>query len=186
MHIYIISSAFFAHIAFQGPKRPQRDGGENILDPLLQGKLRFLENPNSLARGMREWDCIVKKPKNITQSLRELDAVEKELAGLSAQSSRKTVLTQQILSLRALIPTAILTHFDRMKARGKHGVVSVRNGVCGACHMAIPRGDLVRLRDSDELNVCDCGTFIYLAEEEVTSIESAFYTKGRKQGAKRK
>ena len=129
----------------------------------------------------------MKKIKNITAILRQLDELEKEILRLPAESPRRNDLDPQIASLRALIPTAILTHHDRMKARGKMSVAPVRNGVCGACHLSIPRGHVIRLRDPDELNVCDsCGAFIYLSEEESVSTERAVSLKGKKQAAKKK
>ena len=129
----------------------------------------------------------MKKTKNITQLLRQLDASEKELSGLPGETPSRTNLIQKISVLRAQIPTAILTHHDRMKARGKMSVAPVRNGVCGGCHLAIPRGHVIRLRDPDELNVCDsCGAFIYLAEEEMVLIERAIVPKAKKLAVTKK
>lgn len=129
---------------------------------------------------------LVKKIDNITQLLRHLDASENELSGLTAGHPRRETLAQQIFSLRALIPTAILTHHDRMKARGKPSVVPIRNGVCGACHIAIPKGNLIRLRDPNELNVCDCGAFIYLSDEDAASFDRPPAPKEKKPAARKK
>lgn len=48
-------------------------------------------------------------------------------------------------------------------------------GVCGACHLAIPRGRLGDLRKiREDLNVCDhCGVFIYLEEEPTETFPGA-------------
>lgn len=176
MHISAFSSANIA----------QQLGGK-CFRPCAQRKRPANGEDCGLGTNTAHKPSIVKKHQNITQSLRQLDALEKELSHLPADKSQSTGLTRQIGSLRALIPTAILTHHDRMKARGKQSVAPVRNGVCGACHLAIPRGHVIRLRDPDELNVCDsCGAFIYLAEEELVLIETAFLAGGKKPAVKKK
>lgn len=74
----------------------------------------------------------------------------------------------EIQALRKRIPTSILGHYDRLRVRGKQGVAAVRNGVCGACHLQLPRGVVLHMQGAHEMGVCDhCGAFIYLAEPEV-------------------
>ena len=107
----------------------------------------------------------------ILQSLRKLVQLEAELGKMSLDTKEHQRLQVKIDSLRALLPTSILSHYDRRKARGKLSVASVRNGVCGACHLTLPR---VRVADliskPAELNVCDnCGVFIYPADEELVN-----------------
>src|SRR5438034_7949177 len=65
--------------------------------------------------------------------------------------------------LRQAIPTKILSHFDRMRARNKKGVAMVRQGVCTECHMRLPIGTLVDLLHEEEVRRCDnCGRYLYL------------------------
>jgi len=77
--------------------------------------------------------------------------------------------TARQVELRAQVPNAILGHFDRMLAQGRSGIAPLRNGICGGCHIRIPRAHIAGIRGSHELDVCDqCGTFIY-AEEMLTA-----------------
>jgi predicted nucleic acid-binding Zn-ribbon protein len=102
----------------------------------------------------------------IIQSLRKLDHMETQLARNPEGSSETSSLLLDIQAIREVIPTAILRHHDRMKARGKMSVAPVRGGVCDACHLKIPLGHLLKLSHPGDLSVCDnCGAFIYLAVE---------------------
>lgn len=106
---------------------------------------------------------------NILHSLRKLAQLDVELGKLSGETEEYREVQEKIESLRAPLPTSILSHYDRRKARGKLAVAPVERGVCGACHLAIPSGRLGDLRRKPgELNVCDnCGVFIYLSEDEL-------------------
>jgi len=108
---------------------------------------------------------------NILKSLRKLDEFDTALRKLSDQTEEYGETQDKIGSLRALLPTSILIHYDGRKARGKLAIAPVRRGVCGACHLSMASGRLSDLRRKPgELNVCDnCGVFIYLAEDESTS-----------------
>ena len=105
---------------------------------------------------------------NIIPRLRRLAELEATTRQLRKDPAAIASLTAEIESLRAILPTSILNHHDARRARGKVSVAPVRRGICGACHIAIPRGRLAELRRvADELNVCDhCGVFIYLGEED--------------------
>jgi len=71
--------------------------------------------------------------------------------------------SRTIAKLRKKIPAMVLGHFDRMRLRGKKPIAPVRNAVCMACHLQIPRGHLVAMQRSREIDICDnCGTFVYL------------------------
>jgi predicted nucleic acid-binding Zn-ribbon protein len=100
---------------------------------------------------------------NVATWLRELSELEagqaKPLRGSAAA---------RVNSLRELIPTSILLHYDRLKARGKRSVAPVKRGVCGSCHLAVPSGSLANLRrTAGSLNVCvNCGAFVYFADED--------------------
>jgi hypothetical protein len=105
--------------------------------------------------------------KNIATWLRELSGLD---AG-RAKPVRGTTAAR-VNSLRELIPTSILLHYDRLKARGKRSVAPVKRGVCGSCHLAVPSGSLANLRrTTGTLNVCvNCGAFVYFDEEEPTIV----------------
>jgi predicted nucleic acid-binding Zn-ribbon protein len=42
----------------------------------------------------------------------------------------QTATATQVASLRAGIPSGMLAHYDRVRARGKKGIALVRNHVC--------------------------------------------------------
>ena len=106
---------------------------------------------------------------NILHSLRQLAQLDAELGKLSGETEEYQEVQGKIESLRAPLPTSILSHYDGRKARGKLAIAPVKRGVCGACHLAMPSGRLGDLlRKPGELNVCDnCGVFIYLSEDEL-------------------
>jgi predicted nucleic acid-binding Zn-ribbon protein len=105
---------------------------------------------------------------NIIPRLRRLAELEAAQRQLKKDCAASASLAAEIESLRALLPTSILSHHDERRARGKVSVAPVARGICRACHLAIPRGSLAELhRVADELSVCDhCGVFIYLADED--------------------
>src|ERR1700758_499336 len=107
---------------------------------------------------------------DIFKRLRKLAEFDAELRKLSDQTEEYGETQDKIDSLRALLPTSILGHYDGRTARGKLAIAPVHRGVCGSCHLAMPSGRLSDLRRKPgELNVCDnCGAFIYLAEAEST------------------
>ena len=126
---------------------------------------------------------------NILQSLRKLAQFDTELRRLPRDTEQYREMLDKIESQRAPLPTSILGHYDRRKARGKLAIAPVLRGVCGACHLSIPSGRVADLRRKPvELNVCDnCGAFIYLLEDEaaarsksasdLTAVQKAFETK---------
>jgi predicted nucleic acid-binding Zn-ribbon protein len=110
------------------------------------------------------------RAETILQSLRDLVRFEAELRKVKTDSKEHREIEARIAALRAPLPTSILVHHDRRKARGKLTIAPVRHGVCGACHLGLPRARLFELiAKPTELNVCDnCGVFIFLADEEKT------------------
>jgi predicted nucleic acid-binding Zn-ribbon protein len=71
-----------------------------------------------------------------------------------------------IAELRSEIPSQILDHYDRLRARGKKGLAAVRNQVCGSCHMQVPLGVVMALRHGHDIQRCEnCGRYLYLPEE---------------------
>ena len=110
------------------------------------------------------------RAETILQSLRDLVRLETELRTVKADSKEHREIQARIDTLRTPLPTSILGHHDRSKARGRLTIAAVRHGVCGACHLGLPRARLFELiAKPTELNVCDnCGVFIYLADDERT------------------
>jgi predicted nucleic acid-binding Zn-ribbon protein len=113
----------------------------------------------------------------IIQSLKELQSIAR--ASKSGRIAVGAPLSPRQVALRAGVPNAILGHFDRMLAQGRSGVAPLRNGVCGGCHIRIPRAHIAGIRASHELDVCDqCGTFIYSEEMLTTADENKLETAG--------
>ncbi|MDR3401167.1 MAG: hypothetical protein P4L99_01615 [Chthoniobacter sp.] len=114
---------------------------------------------------------------NIIPRLRQLSQLERALRLRHGSAKTDPSIAAEIESLRDLLPTSILAHHDSLKARGKRSIASVSRGICGACHLALPRGRVADLRpEPADLNVCDhCGVFIYLAEEPPPQIEDASF-----------
>jgi predicted nucleic acid-binding Zn-ribbon protein len=130
------------------------------------------------------------RSKNGTQSkkvatwLRELSELETSAGRLKANPAHSGVAAaERVNSLRELIPTSILLHYDHLKSRGKRSVAPVTRGVCGSCHLAFPSGSLANLRRTSEtLNGCvNCGAFVYLAEEEPANGSTKVIPDGRKK-----
>lgn len=121
-----------------------------------------------MAWRMQNRDKNMNQADNIIPTLRQLAALRVDMRGLAVKSPHRAQLIRQIDSLRAVLPTVILGHHDRLRERGKMTVAAVSNGVCGACHLVLPRSRVLDLhRPGNALNVCDnCGVFIYLADED--------------------
>jgi predicted nucleic acid-binding Zn-ribbon protein len=115
-------------------------------------------------------------PKTIIDRLRELTALECKAEALSEHGvDVSKSLAAEIEAARALIPTAILGHHDRMRARGRKSLAPVRNGVCGACHLRLPISHAISLNPNQDIEVCDnCGAFLYVevATEPVSPLAS--------------
>jgi predicted nucleic acid-binding Zn-ribbon protein len=80
----------------------------------------------------------------------------------------------ELKKLRETVPATILVRFDRLIARGKKGVATVRHGVCSECHLRIPSGTLASLAYTTEMHVCDnCGRYLFLPEDEPLGLAPA-------------
>lgn len=111
----------------------------------------------------------------IIQALKELQSIAR--ANKSARPTALAALSPRQIALRSQIPNSILGHFDRLLVQGRSGVAPLRNGVCGGCHIRIPRAHIAGIRASHELDVCDqCGTFIYSEEILAAAAENTLAT----------
>jgi predicted nucleic acid-binding Zn-ribbon protein len=91
---------------------------------------------------------------------------------------------KQIAELRAIIPEPILAHYDRMRARAKKGVAVVRNQVCGGCHMRLPIGVITILMQDRDIQLCDCGRYLYLEPQVAVTEPVAPVKPAKKRKAK--
>ena len=92
------------------------------------------------------------------QNLLKLQAIEfGEIKGQTIES--------EAALLRGQIPLPILVHHDRLRVRGKKGLVPVRNQVCTGCHMSVPIGAITVLMRGDDVQLCEnCGRYLYWPE----------------------
>ena len=89
--------------------------------------------------------------------------------------------------LRAKIPQPILSHYDRLIARGKRGMAMVRDQVCTGCHMRLPMAVIMTLMHDRDIQLCDsCGRYLYLADPKPPSRRSLQSRPRRRGSGKRR
>ena len=94
--------------------------------------------------------------------MENLLALQRLEFGTSAPTAANRAKMSQ---LRGQVPAQVLLHYQRFGSRGKRGVSTVRNGVCGECHLQIPGGKLAGLASSTEIQRCDnCGRYLFVPE----------------------
>ena|SRR5580700_7210776 len=98
-----------------------------------------------------------------------------KLQDLEFGDSAGKTAEKQIHDLRGVIPAPILTHYDRLRARDKKGLVAVRNQVCGGCHMTVPIGTITVMMRQGGVYLCqNCGRYLYLPDPvAVAAVEPA-------------
>ena len=91
-----------------------------------------------------------------------------DLLKLQALEFRETAeknIDTQVAELRDKLPQTILSHYDRLRVRGKKGVAIVRNQVCTGCHMRVPIGQITELMRGEDIQLCEsCGRYLHLPE----------------------
>ncbi len=120
----------------------------------------------------------------VLRDIRELHRLEgrTQISGTERSCSGSTF--KEIEELRKGIPTSILSHYDRLRLRGKESVAPVRRDICGACHLQIPRGVVLHLQGSNEMGICDhCSAFIYVPESG--AVERQESSQAKKSPSKR-
>ena len=84
------------------------------------------------------------------------------------ETANKSVEAQSA-ELRGNIPQPIVSHYDRLRVRGKKGVAVVRNQVCTGCHMHVPIGQITVLMRGEDVQLCEsCGRYLYLPDQAET------------------
>jgi predicted nucleic acid-binding Zn-ribbon protein len=87
-----------------------------------------------------------------------------ELTASVNRAGRTPGLERRVVRLRGRIPELHLSRFDRLLRRRRVAVAAVsESGVCGACHLQLPVGDVWMVREASEmLASCPyCGCFLY-------------------------
>lgn len=90
-----------------------------------------------------------------------------ELQELDMSPTAGSPETQKAVEkMRKEIPDPIMGHYDRLRVRGKKGVVMVRRGVCMGCQMKLASGMYAKLVRDDDIAMCDnCARYLILAPE---------------------
>lgn len=95
----------------------------------------------------------------------ELNGLEPKRCKRPAKSpsDRQKTLLKRIGAVRSRLPAFILSHHDRIRARGRSSVAAVKNWVCGNCFLQVPSGSRANLITLDDLPLCEhCGSYLYL------------------------
>jgi uncharacterized protein len=97
--------------------------------------------------------------KNTMRTLLEVQTLEMKPRRAPGDAERLEVL-------RDRIPAGLLDRYDRLRARGKTGVASVRHETCSGCHMRVRLATLLALQHGDTPQSCDnCSRYLYLDEQ---------------------
>jgi len=89
-----------------------------------------------------------------------------QLQAFEAGTCQNSTGDAEIKKLRQRIPAQVLTHYDRLRARGKQGATFVRHGVCGQCHMQLAIGLMASLHRRSDMHCCqNCGAYLSVVEE---------------------
>jgi hypothetical protein len=112
---------------------------------------------------------LLTQPKNVLTWLRQLSVLDIAKRRLTSDTPAFVENGGEAQILREKLPTAILLHYDQRRARGKPGLVAVKNGVCGSCHLSLPGGKASEMRRTEgALNQCDhCGSLIFQDAEDL-------------------
>lgn len=108
---------------------------------------------------------------NYSALLCQLLDYDNESRNLKPGSIAFTETRQRIEALRETLPTALLSHYDARRLRGKIPIARVINGVCRSCFISLPRGRISELnRSGGTVNLCEnCGSFICLDDTKPIS-----------------
>ena len=97
--------------------------------------------------------------------VQELELVMAESAILhgSKHSVRAGRLQRKVEALRRDVDPVVLRRFDQLRTRGTMAVSREIDGVCNACRLNVPKGDINRmLRGAMEWVCPNCGRFLFL------------------------
>jgi hypothetical protein len=120
-----------------------------------------------LARRMfsRAGMSIPKDP--LVEALLALQAFE----GLSDPPQTSASYEQQVARLRAPLPVSVLMHHDHRRHRKQMSITTARNGVCGHCHIAVPKALVLQMTRTGALGSCPhCEGFLYVESEPTAEV----------------
>lgn len=72
-------------------------------------------------------------------------------------------LEEQIASLKETIPSSVLRRYERMRSQNHLGVSSLAEDKCANCRMAVPVGDINRMKLKKKAPCCQtCGVYLFV------------------------
>ena len=94
--------------------------------------------------------------------LQEIDIILSEARIMHEGEEDTRELREERDSLNKQVDAVILVRHQRLIERDV-AVVHIRGGLCTGCYLAIPQGDLNRMRSNKLDPVCDnCGRFLHM------------------------
>ncbi|MDR2462272.1 MAG: hypothetical protein LBD30_00620 [Verrucomicrobiales bacterium] len=91
--------------------------------------------------------------------------IEAELNQTGPRSKKRPDLEKALAKHRKKIPPMILSHHDRITAKGRRSIAPVQDWICRACFISIPVGNRQRLTQANDLFICEsCGAYLYLPD----------------------
>jgi len=98
----------------------------------------------------------------LVEALLALQAFE----GLTDPSQTNPSYDRQLKQLRGPIPVSVLMHHYERRRRKKWSIAAARNGVCGHCHLGVPRALVLQMTRLRALATCPhCEGFLYMETE---------------------
>ena len=102
---------------------------------------------------------------SVLSSLITLNHLEDELKNAGPRSKKRLECEKKIRLLSRKIPVPILSHHNRVRAKGRRSTATVLDWICHGCHITIPIGLRQPLSQASDLFVCEnCGSYIYLPD----------------------
>jgi predicted nucleic acid-binding Zn-ribbon protein len=95
--------------------------------------------------------------------LLDLNQSERELRRTGLDAGRRKTLEEHVVELKGNLPTALVTHHERMARAHRESVAALSGSFsCGGCHMKLPVGMLADLSKPGRIGVCPyCGSFVF-------------------------
>jgi predicted nucleic acid-binding Zn-ribbon protein len=94
---------------------------------------------------------------------------ERRSQSLGGMKYDMTRLTQEIVNLRndraemaAAVDVPQLESYERLRARHRHAVSHVQDGICQWCRVQIPRADLQHARSGALVTCTNCSRILYV------------------------
>lgn len=108
----------------------------------------------------------------VLSQLRTLDWLVQEVERVPADTREGLLLREQIESVRARLPHAILAYHDQRAAQGERSTAEVDGVVCGACCARLPAGLLEDILQPGHFGVCpQCGVFVWHGGKPEAKVE---------------